>query len=399
MIAERVALIPPSPIHSMADKVRERRLRGERVLDLTLGEPTFNTPRHIIEVAYKAMRDGKTHYTPIHGLPELRDAIRARQSAKLALDWNDDEVTTACGAKQVIFNAMLATLNRGDEVLLPTPCWSAYFDIVSLAGGIPVKLNCNEQPNFALSAEAMEQAITPRTKWLFLNSPANPTGSILPAPSLGEIAEVLRRHPGIAVLSDEIYDEIVFGSDGVKSILHVAPDLKGRTLVVNGVSKTYAMTGWRLGYAVGPKSVIRAMGIVQTQNATHTSSITQVAAVAALAGPQDCIREFLGRYRSRRDMLERGLRKLKGWHVHPAAGAFYLFPSVVGLLGARTPDGRTLDDDVSVAEYLLDSAGVAIVPGSGFSATGHVRLSFAADETVLSAALKQIGGAQASLQF
>lgn len=395
--ASRLQALRPSPIHAMAQRARDARACGREILDLTLGEPDFDTPAHIVAAAIEAMRSGRTHYTPIHGTPELRQAIRARELRRHGIAWAEDEVTTGCGGKQVIFNALLATLEPGDEVVLPAPYWGSYADAVTLLGGRAVTVACREADGFRLGPEQLEAAITPRSRWLFLNTPSNPAGVAYTAAELQALAEVLRRHPALMVLSDDIYDEIVYQADAA-ALLDAAPDLRDRVLVVNGVSKTYAMCGWRLGYACGPRPLIAAMGTVQTQNATHTSSITQAAAVAALQGPQDCVAEFLRTYRRRRDLLAAAFADCRWLRSRLPAGAFYLFPSVAPVLGARTPDGRRLEDDAAVADYLLDAAGVATVPGSGFAMPGHLRLSFAGSDALLRRAAAAVTEALERLQ-
>lgn len=397
-LSRRLALLRPSPIHAMAQRARDLKAQGREVLDLTLGEPDFDTPAHIIEAAIRAMRDGKTHYTPVHGTPELQTAIREREQTKSGMNWTDQEVTTACGAKQIIFNAMLATLDEGDEVVIPAPYWSAYTDIVTFAGGRPVVVPCGAGTGFRLDPDQLTGALTPKSKWLFLNAPSNPSGAGYTLGELKALAEVLRRHPNVLVLSDEIYDQIVYDDTRGATLLSAAPDMKDCTLVVNGVSKTYAMTGWRLGYACGPKDLIASMGTVQTQNATHTSSISQAAAVAALSGPQDCVSAFRERYRARLNLAISGLKGTPHLALGVPDGAFYLFPSVESAVGAQTPSGTLLSDDVSVAEYLLTEADVATVPGSGFGMPGCLRLSFATNEDVLSRATSAIAAAFGALR-
>jgi len=382
----------------MAQRARDLKAQGRDVLDLTLGEPDFDTPPHIVEAAIRAMREGKTHYTPVHGTPELREAVRGRQRAKCGLVWGDQEVTTACGGKQIIFNAMLATLNDGDEVVIPAPYWSAYTDIVTFAGGRPVVVPCGAGTGFRLDPDRLTGALTPKSKWLFLNAPSNPSGAGYTLGELTALADVLRRHPNVLVLSDEIYDEIVYDSARGATLLSAAPDFKDRTLVVNGVSKTYAMTGWRLGYACGPKDLIAAMGTVQTQNATHTSSVTQAAATTALSDSQDCVSVFRERYRARLNLALNSLRGTPHLALGAPDGAFYLFPSIESAIGAQAPSGTLLSDDVDVADFLLMEAGVASVPGSGFGLPGHLRLSFATSENVLMRAARAIAGALGALE-
>jgi aspartate aminotransferase len=358
-----------SPILEMARRAAEYRAAGRRVIDLTLGEPDFAPPVHAVAAAQQAAVR-PMGYTPANGIPELRRAARCALERDRALSYSDAEVAVGCGAKQVIFNAFLATLSPGDEVIIPAPYWASYPDMVRLCGAVPVIVPCSAESGFRLSPDALEAAMTDRTRWVVLNAPGNPSGAMYGHDTLAGLAEVLRRHPAAAILSDEIYAHIRYQTGEYVSIAQFAPDLRERILLVDGVSKAYAMTGWRVGWGFGPADLVRRITAVQTQNCTQTSTMSQIAAVAALRGPQDLLVQRCETYRRRRDAALAILKRSPHLETVEPDGAFYLFP--------RLADG----DDLAAADALLE-AGCATVPGSAFGAPGHLRLSFATDIAAL----------------
>jgi aspartate aminotransferase len=358
-----------SPILAMARRAAEYRAAGRHIVDLTLGEPDFAPPPHVARAA-QAMTERPLGYTPANGMPALRNAVRQAMKRDRDLDCADDEIAVGCGAKQVIFNAFMATLKPGDEVVIPAPYWASYPDMVRLCGGVPVVVPSSAEAGFRLSPAALASALSPKTRWVLLNAPGNPSGALYDRGALEDLAEVVRRHPSAMILSDEIYAHIRYRAEGYFSIAHVAPDLRDRILVVDGVSKAYAMTGWRVGWGFGPQALISRMTAVQTQNCTQTATLSQIAAVAALEGPQDVLAERCAIYRQRRDAGIAVLRESPHLDVPEPDGAFYLFPRL------------TAGDDIAAADALLE-AGVATVPGSAFGAPGHLRLSFATDRTTL----------------
>ncbi|WP_264927127.1 pyridoxal phosphate-dependent aminotransferase [Streptomyces sp. A012304] len=353
----------------MARRAAEYRAAGRRVIDLTLGEPDFAPPAHVVAAAQQAAAR-PLGYTPANGIPELRRAVRQTLERDRGLSRTDAEVTVGCGAKQVIFNALLATLRPGDEVIIPAPYWASYPDMVRLCGGVPVTVPCAAESGFTLSPGALADAVTDRTRWVVLNAPGNPSGATYSHDALAGLAEVLRRHPSVMVLSDEIYAHIRYGAGEYVSIAQVAPDLSERILLVDGVSKAYAMTGWRVGWGIGAADLVRRITAVQTQNCTQTATVSQIAAVAALQGPQDLLTERCETYRRRRDAALAILQQSRHLDTRVPDGAFYLFPRL------------TAGDDLAVADALLE-AGCATVPGRAFGAPGHLRLSFATDVAIL----------------
>ncbi|MGC0367131.1 aspartate aminotransferase [Rhodococcus sp. 27YEA15] len=395
--AKRVAGMRQSPSMAAAQHVRELRASGRRILDLTAGEPDFDTPANITAAAVSAMAGGATKYTPVNGTPELRRAIAQRAYHRTGLSYTDTHITVGGGAKQVIFNALMATVETGVEVIVPAPYWVSYPDIVEIHGGTPVIVECPESEGFVLTAERLAAAITPSTKWVILNSPSNPTGAVYSEHQLASLAEVLEQHPHVSILWDEIYDEISFNGP-TPSIVGVAPQLRDRILVVNGVSKTYAMTGWRLGYGLGSPDLIRAINTVQSQSSSCPSSISQAAAVEALTGDQAFVATALDRYRNRRDIAYRLFSNVEGLAPVRPAGAFYLFVNCAGILGSTTTFGRVLSTDRDVTDYLLESAGVATIPGSAFGASPYFRISCATSDSTLMEAVGAIESAVADLR-
>lgn len=377
LLARRLDAVKPSP--SMAAKATVDRLRaeGRRIIDLTIGEPDFPTPAHIVEGGVKALHEGHTRYTGSAGTPALRKAIAAKLARENGLSFQPSEIVVGSGAKQVIFNAFAATLNEGDEVIVPAPFWVSYPDIVTLQGGVPVIVAGRAEDGFKLTAQALQAAITPRTRWLILNTPNNPSGAVYSRAELEALCAVLRLHPHVWVMTDEIYEHFVYGGATHLSPLNVAGDLQPRSLIVNGLSKAYAFTGWRIGYGAGPARLIGAINLLLTQSTTCASAMSQAAAVVALEGPQDCVREAVAVFASRRDDIVALLDAIPGIECAAPEGAFYAFPSVRGLYGRVTPSGTTLASDLDVAAYLLESAGVAIIDGTSYGSPGHLRISFA----------------------
>ena len=394
MFSEMMSSLRASPIQAMAERTRQAIQAGRSVVDMTLGEPDFPTPQHIGEAAINAIRNGETRYTPINGSVRLREAIIEKFRRDNALTYGMADISVGCGGKQVIFQAFLATLNPGDDVLVPAPYWSSYGDIVGMGGGTLRALETSPDTGYVLDPATLEAAITPRTKWLILNSPSNPSGTAYTPEQLQGIVDVVRRSANqtFFIMVDDIYEHILF--DGVRfvTLAALAPDLKDRILTVNGVSKAYSMTGWRLGYAGGPRSLIEAMTKIQMQVNSHTSSITQAAAAAALEGPQDEVARRCGIFQNRRDLLLTRFAEIDGLHTPRPHGAFYLFPDVRAFIGKKTPDGETIVDDTAFAAYLLD-AGLSVVPGSGFGMPGFMRLSYATSDERLHQAADRLKAA------
>jgi aspartate aminotransferase len=376
---------------------RKMRAAGDDVIDLSLGEPDFDTPPHIIEAACQAMKAGRTRYTGPDGSEELRAAVVAKFKRENGLDYAIDEITVGNGAKQIIFNAFLATLEPGDEVIIPAPYWVSYTDIAVLHGGVARTVKCGVENGFKLTPERLEAAITERTRWLLLNSPSNPSGAVYSRDEYAALGEVVSRHPNVLVLADEIYEHILAGALPFVSFATACPQLRARTLLVNGVSKAYAMTGWRLGYAAGPKSLIAALNKMQSQSTTCPSSISQAAATAALNGPQAFVTEAAARYRARGAQVTADLNMIPGLELRPPDGAFYAFPKCAEYIGRHTSDGQVIGNDTELATYLLNHAKVATVPGAAFGLEPYIRLSFAASRSDLKIALARIAAALAEL--
>ena len=376
-LSDRVSRIKPSPSMIARQRVVQLQAAGEDVVDLTAGEPDFDTPTHILDAADAAMRAGQTRYTPVNGTPALRKAIVAKFQRENGITIDTAQISVGAGAKQVIYNAFAATLNAGDEVIIPAPFWVSYPDMVLVCDGTPVIVHCSEDAQFKLTAEALEAAITPRTRWVLLNSPNNPTGAAYDADDLRALADVLLRHPHVALMTDDIYEHIVFDGPMPACPLVVEPRLADRTLLVNGVSKTYAMTGFRLGYGAGPKGLIAAMNKLQSQSTSCTSAISQAAAEAALTGDQSFVDTARKAYRDRRDRAVAGLNAIPGISCQTPAGAFYVYPSCAGLIGKRTPAGKLLETDDDVLMYFLEDARVAMVAGGSYGLSPYLRLSIA----------------------
>ena len=398
MSADRLQSVQPSMILGLLQKARSLQSQGYPVIDLGIGEPDFNTPDHIKEAAIAAIVADQTRYTVVPGTPALRTAIVEKLSRENMLSYTAEEVSVSNGAKQVIYNAFMATLSKGDEVIIPAPYWSSYPDMVAIADGTPVTVDCPQSENFLLSPEKLEQTITPYTRWLMLNSPSNPTGGVYSADQLAGLADVLRCHPHVRILSDDIYEHLMFDGHKFASILNVAPDLRDRTLLVNGVSKVFAMTGWRIGYGAGPVDLIKAMNVVQGQSCTHACSISQAASIAALNGPSDFMADRANSFSRRRDIVVSALNAIVGISCLNPEGAFYVYPNCAGLIDRKTPEGRILTDDQTVCNWLLDVYHVSVVPGVAFGLSPHIRISTAASEDTLHEACRRISTACLSLE-
>lgn len=395
--SKRVRQITASPSMMISMMAKKLRSEGREVVDMSLGEPDFDTPAHIIEAGYRAMRDGKTRYTGPAGLIELREAIVRKLARENGLTYTPDEITVANGAKQIIFNALLATLESGDEVIVPTPYWVSYTDMVTLHGGTPKLIQCGMESGFKLTPALLEAAIAERTRWIILNSPSNPSGAIYSREDFAALGEVLTRHPRVLVMSDEIYEHIVLGDLPFVSFGIACPGLRDRTLLINGVSKAYAMTGWRIGYAAGPQALIAALSKIQSQSTTSASSISQVAAITALDGEQDFVAASLAQYRTRGKVLVDGLASIAGLQLQAPQGSFYAYPSCAALIGKRTPTGEVIASDADLSTYLLKTGGVAAVPGSAFGLSPYFRLSFATSMQNIEMAIVRIRKALSDL--
>jgi aspartate aminotransferase len=385
-----LARVKPSATLAADQKARELKANGRDVISLAAGEPDFDTPDNIKEAAIKAIRDGKTKYTTVDGIPELKEAICAKFSRENGLTYKPSQINVSPGGKPVIWNAMIATLNPGDEVVIPTPYWVSYWDIVRLAGGQPVAAPTTAASGFKLSAEGLERAITEKTRWLFLNSPSNPSGAAYTRAELKALAEVLLRHPQVWILTDDMYEHLVFGDFEFTTIAQVEPALYERTLTMNGVSKAYAMTGWRIGYAGGPEPLIKLMAKVMSQTTSNPSSISQWAAVEALNGPQDFIKPNARLFEERRDLVVSMLNQARGIHCPTPEGAFYVYPSVEGLIGKQAPSGKTIGSDEDFAVELLETEGVSVVFGAAFGLSPFFRISYATSNAALEDACARI---------
>jgi aspartate aminotransferase len=396
-IAERVRRIKQSPSSAAAERAAELRRQGKDIVNLVVGEPDFDTPAHIRKAACEAIERGETRYTATAGTPALRKAIADKLASENKLHYEPRDIIATCGAKHAIFNALAITVESGDEVLVPAPYWVSYPDMVLACDGKPVIVVCTEADGFKLTPALLEAAITPRTKWLILNSPSNPTGASYSLEELRALSDVLLRHPQVLVMTDDIYEHIRFDGAATPHILNAAPELRERTLVINGVSKTYAMTGWRIGYAAGPSDLIAALDVLQSQSTSNPSSVSQAAALAALSGDQSFVADFAGVYRQRRDRGLELLNAIPGLSCRTPGGAFYLFVNCGGLLGRKTPDGGTLQSDVDVVMYFLESTGVALVAGSAYGVSPYFRMSIATAVEVIEEGCRRMAAAVAAL--
>ena len=397
-VAARLAAVKPSASMAASMAAKALRAKGLDVIDLGLGEPDFPTPPHVAEAARAAALRGETLYTQAAGTPALRAAVAEKFRRENGLDYGPDDIVVANGAKQIIFNALMATLNDGDEAILPAPYFVSYPEMVKLLGGVPVTPVCGGESGFRLTPAALEAAITPRTKWLFLNTPGNPSGAVYSEADLKALGAVLARHPQVLVLSDEIYEHILFDGRAFTSFGKACPELRDRTLIVNGVAKAYAMTGWRIGYAAGPAPLLKAMNTVQSQSVTSVAAPMQAAALAALTGPQDCIATFRDAFERRRDLVVAGVAKIPGLSLPPPEGAFYAYIGCAGLIGKRTPKGEVLTDDTAMASYLLNEGHVGSVPGAAYGLSPFFRISTATSDEVLTEAIARIARAVAALE-
>ncbi len=389
-LAQRLGRAPLAATVAMTMKARAMRAQGIEVIALTIGEPDFDSPRHAIEAGYQAGLRGDTKYPPQDGQPALKQAIQRKFQRDSGLDFALDEITVGNGGKQVIFNALMATLDDGDEVIIPAPYWGAYPLTTRVIGGEPVVVNCPQNNGFKLRPEDLEAAITPRTKWLLLNFPNNPTGAAATRHELAALAEVMLRHPHVWIMSDDMYEHLVYDGFAHSTMAAVEPRLRDRVLTVSGVSKTYAMTGWRIGFAAGPRGLIRAMTSIQGHVAAGVSTIGQAAAAAALDGPQDDVPRMAAAYRRRRDLVLDALSGAPGLACHRPEGAFYVYPNVAGCLGKTTAAGTRLATDEDFALALLEEQHVAVVHGAAFGMSPYVRISYATDDASLAEACRRI---------
>ncbi len=397
-LSPRVLRINLSPSAVAAQKVRALRAEGRDIIGLTIGEPDFETPAHVKQAVVEALERNETRYPPYEGIPPLKEAVRRKFQRDNGLEFALDEVMVGTGSKHLLFNALLATVSAGDEVIIPAPYWISYIDMALVADGVPVVVNCGIESGFKITPAQLDAAIRPATKWLLLNSPGNPSGAIYSRDELAALADVLRRHPHVWVLSDDIYEHLRF--DGIEffTMAQVAPDLAQRTLTVNGVSKAYAMTGFRLGFAGGPRELIRAMVKIQSQATAGVNSLAQWGAVAALNGPQEFLAGRAAAYQERRDRMLEILRDVPGLVCDRPQGAFYLFPRCEGLLGRKTPGGKVLGNEQDVVLYLLEEAGVAVVQGEAYGLSPHLRISIATSLDKVVEAGERIARAVAALR-
>ena len=389
IISDSLKRIKPSPTIAVTQKARELKASGKDVIGLGAGEPDFDTPNNIKEAAIKAIKDGDTKYTAVDGTQILKEAIVNKFKRENNLDYTTDQITVGAGGKHVIYNLMMATLNKGDEVLIPAPYWVSYPDIVLLAGATPVAVECSEEQDFKITAKDLESKITNNTKWLIINSPSNPTGSTYSEQEIKNLSQVLKRNPHVNILSDDIYEHITYGGFKFFTIAQI-PELKNRVVTMNGVSKSYTMTGWRIGYAAGPKEIIKAISKIQSQSTTNPSSISQAAAVEALNGNQDFISIRAKAFEERRDFVVNTLNSINGIKCLKPDGAFYVFPSCKNLIGKKDINGKKIENDTDFVQSLLENNGVAVVQGSAFGLEGYFRISYATSMENLKKALKKI---------
>ena len=395
-LSARVGRTRISASAAAAQRARELRAAGVDIIELAQGEPDFNTPDHVIEAAARAMREGQTHYTQVDGTPALKAAIIAKFQRENGLAFKPENISAGAGGKQILHNLLMATLDAGDEVVIPAPSWVAYADIAHYAEGVPVWVPTKPENGFKLRPEELERAITPRTRWLMLNSPSNPSGAVYSAEELRALAPVLERHSHVWTISDDMYEHVLFDGRKFATLAAVAPQLGDRIFTVNGVSKTYAMTGWRLGYGAGPAELVRAMARLQAQSSLNPSSVSQAAAIAALNGPQEVVRERNAIFQSRRDALVKRLKAIAGLACRPPEGAFYVYVSCAGWLGKRTPQGKVLQTDGDVTAWLLEG-GLALPNGAGYGLSPYFRVSFAADQALLDRACDRLAALAATL--
>jgi aspartate aminotransferase len=389
-LANRLSNIKPSPTIAVTSKAAELKALGKDVISLGAGEPDFDTPDHIKKSAIDAINRGETKYTIVSGTIALRKAIAAKLKRENNVDYDISQIVVGCGAKQVIFNALLATLNAGDEVIIPAPYWVSYPDMVAFAEGTPVVVACPEESGFKLKPADLQKAITPKTKWLILNSPSNPTGAVYFREELAAIAEVLKQHPHVNIITDDIYEHLIYDGHKFAGILDVAPELFERTLIINGVSKSHSMTGWRIGYGAGRKDLISAISMLQSQSTSNASSISQAASLAALEGSDDFLVEWKQSFAARRNLVVKLLNDIPGISCLTPEGAFYVYPSCAGVIGKKTSDGTVIKSSNHFAELLLEKEFVAVVSGDAFGLDPYFRISYATAESVLVEACTRI---------
>ena len=390
-LADHLKRIKPSPTIAVTDKARQLKAAGRNVIGLGAGEPDFDTPQHIKDAAIRAIKEGRaSKYTAVDGSPELKAAVAQKFKRENGLDYKPSQITVSVGGKQVLYNAFMATLNPGDEVIIPAPYWVSYPDMVLLAGGKPVEVVCGMDKGFKITPEALERAITPKTKWFLMNSPSNPTGAAYTRAELKALAAVLLKHPHVHVMTDDMYEHLVYDDFEFTTPAQVEPELYSRTLTINGVSKAYCMTGWRIGYAGGPAELIKAMSTIQSQSTSNPSSIAQWASVEALNGPQDFIPVHNKTFKERRDLVVSMLNQAKGIECPRPEGAFYVYPSCAGTIGKTSPSGKVIANDEDFVTELLESEGVAVVQGSAFGLGPAFRISYATKTSDLEDACKRI---------
>ncbi|WP_420962645.1 pyridoxal phosphate-dependent aminotransferase [Brucella sp. IR073] len=397
-LADALSRVKPSATIAVSQKARELKAKGKDVIGLGAGEPDFDTPDNIKKAAISAIERGETKYPPVSGIPELRQAIAAKFKRENGLDYKPEQTIVGTGGKQILFNAFMATLNPGDEVIIPAPYWVSYPEMVAICGGTPVFAEAKQENNFKLTAEDLEKAITPKTKWFIFNSPSNPSGAAYTEAELKALTEVLMRHPHVWILTDDMYEHLVYGDFVFTTPAQVEPSLYDRTLTMNGVSKAYAMTGWRIGYAAGPVELIKAMDMIQGQQTSGACTIAQWAAVEALNGPQDFIPKNKAIFQGRRDLVVSMLNQAKGIVCPTPEGAFYVYPSCAGLIGKTAPSGKVIESDVDFVTELLEAEGVAVVQGSAFGLGPNFRISYATSEALLEEACTRIQRFCASLR-
>ncbi len=390
IVADRLLAVKPSATLAVTTKAKELKAQGVDVIDLGVGEPDFPTPKHICDAAKAALDRGETKYVPVAGTLAFRQAICDKLKRENGLDYTPDQITVNCGGKGTLFNIIMATVNPDDEVVIPAPYWVSYPDMVRIAQGTPVFVTGKEETGFKITPEDLEKAITPKTKWFILNSPSNPSGAAYTVDELRALAEVLKKHPHVWIISDEIYEHIVYDGFKSHSIAAVAPELKDRTMTVNGLAKSYSMTGWRVGYAAGPVEVIKAANKIQSQSTSHAVSFCQSAGVVALNSPLDFLKERNDIFKARRDMVAAKLNAIDGVSCRTPEGAFYLYPSIAGCVGKKTPTGKVIETDTDFVTALLETEGVAVVPGVAFGLSPYFRLSYATSTELLEKACDRI---------
>ncbi len=398
IVADRLSRIKPSPTIAVSTKAKELKAAGRDVIGLGAGEPDFDTPDFVKDAAIEAIKEGQTKYTAVDGTPELKDAIIEKFKRDNELDYTREQITVGTGGKQVLYNALMASVNPGDEVIIPAPYWVSYPDMTLLAEGTPVPIECPKENNFKLRPEDLEAAITPKTKWLILNSPSNPTGGAYTREEMRALTDVLMRHEHVWVMPDDMYEHIVYDNFEFCTPAQVEPGLYDRTLTCNGVSKSYAMTGWRIGYAGGPAELIKAMAKVQSQSTSNPSSVSQAAALGALSGNQSFLKQRNDVFKERRDLVVEMLNDSEGMECLTPEGAFYVYPSCAGCIGKTTPDGSIIQNDEDFVTYLLESEGVACVHGEAFGLSPYFRISYATSTENLKEACTRIQRACAALQ-